>query len=138
MILIIYHSVVCWFCFCYLHVPSCHLFSDSKIQYQITSGNQGAVFDIDSDTGMVKVKNKLDFETASKVRLDRVRHRCCTPSECSGEQACQLNPQWEVILGLAILHFGWVCTGSSARAQKIDWLAVDLGLSWFILDVAQS
>ena len=42
---------------------------DSKIQYQITGGNNDVVFDIDSDTGMVRVKNELDFERVNKVRL---------------------------------------------------------------------
>ena len=43
---------------------------DAKIQYQITDGNYDGVFDIDSDTGMVRVKNDLDFE-----RVNKVRHR---------------------------------------------------------------
>ena len=42
--------------------------SDSRIKYQITAGNYGAVFDIDPDTGTVKVKNKLDYENVRNVR----------------------------------------------------------------------
>ena len=42
--------------------------SDSKIQYQITDGNYGGVFDIDTDTGMVRVKNALDYERVNEVR----------------------------------------------------------------------
>ncbi|XP_037076990.1 neural-cadherin-like [Pollicipes pollicipes] len=42
---------------------------DSKIQYQITDGNHGAAFDVDTDTGMVKVKNKLDFENVKEYTI---------------------------------------------------------------------
>ncbi|XP_043190768.1 DE-cadherin-like isoform X2 [Amphibalanus amphitrite] len=43
--------------------------SDSKIQYQITDGNYGGVFDIDSDTGIVRVKNALDFERVNTYKI---------------------------------------------------------------------
>ncbi|XP_037090978.1 DE-cadherin-like [Pollicipes pollicipes] len=39
---------------------------DSKINYQITDGNFGAAFDIQPDTGVVTVKNQIDFEAIRK------------------------------------------------------------------------
>ncbi|XP_037090914.1 DE-cadherin-like [Pollicipes pollicipes] len=42
---------------------------DSRIKYQITAGNYGAVFDIDPDTGTVKVKNKLDYENGRQYSI---------------------------------------------------------------------
>ncbi|XP_043236819.1 neural-cadherin-like isoform X1 [Amphibalanus amphitrite] len=42
---------------------------DSRIKYQITAGNYGAVFDIDPDTGTVKVKNKLDYENVRNYSI---------------------------------------------------------------------
>ena len=80
-----------------------HPSPDSKIQYQITDGNYGGVFDIDSETGVVRVKNALDFERVTTVSnrssVERVTtvsnkssvERVTTVSNKSGVKRCRLT-----------------------------------------------